>query len=140
MKIQFKKFSRFGRVPTKAMPGSAGFHVFSSCEVRSRLGETKQIPFDIGFKFSKKICCRIYPRSGLSLSPTFVGGSVVDSDYRENISVILTNFSSENVIVGLGDKIAQIMFVRPKTVSFEKVSDFCDTTIRASRGFGSTGK
>ena len=63
---------------------------------------------------------------------------MVDSDYRGNISVILTNSLSENVIVGLGEKTVQIMFVRPETVSFEEVSDCCDTTIRGSRGFGST--
>ena len=135
MKLLFKKFTRFGRVPTKAMPGSACFDVFSSCEVRSRPGETKQIPLNIGFQYSKKLCCRIYPRSRLSILQNFVGGGVVDFGYRGNISVILTDFSSENVIVGLGDKIAQIMFVRPQTVSFEEVSDFCDTIIRGSRGF-----
>ena len=141
MKIQLKMFSRFGRVPTKATPGFACFDVFSSCEVRLRPGETKQIPLDVGFKFLKKLCCRIYPKSELSLLPTFVGGGVVDSDYRGNISVrIITNFSPENVKVGLGDKIAQIMFTRPENVFFEEVSDFCDKTIRDSRGFRSTGK
>ena len=113
MKIKFKKFSRLGRVPRKATPGSACFDVYSSVEVILSPGETKQMPLDIGFEFSSKLCCRIYPRSGMSLLPTFVGGGVVDSDYRGNISVILTNFSSFDVNVKVGDKIAQIMFVKP---------------------------
>ena len=81
MKIKLKKFSRLGRVSRKATPGSACFDVYSSVEVRLRPGKTKQIPLDIGFKFSGKLCCRIYPRSGMPLLPTFVSGGFVDSDY-----------------------------------------------------------
>ena len=140
MKINFKKFSRLGRIPTKAIPGSACFDAHSSVEVRLKPGETKQIPLDIGFKFSKKLCCRIYPRSGLSLLPTFIGGGIIDSNYWGNISVILTNFLSSNVDVKLGDRIAQIMFVKPVPVFFKEVEDFNDNTVRSTRGFGSTGK
>lgn len=111
MKISFKKFGRFGRVPSRATYGSACFDVYSSSEVILRTGETKQIPLDIGFKISKKYCCRIYPKSGLSLLPTFVGGGVVDSDNKGNVSVILTDFSASDYNVNLGDKIAQIMFI-----------------------------
>ena len=81
---------------------------------------------DIGFKFSKKYCCRTYPKSGLSLLPKFLSGGVIDSDYRGNISVILTNFSSSDYNLNLGDKIAQIMFIRPVPVSFEEVQEFSD--------------
>lgn len=83
MRVDFKKFSSLGQVPTKATPGAACFDVYSLVEVRLRPGERKQIPLDIGFKFSKKLCCRIYPRSGLSLLPTFIGGGVIDSSYEE---------------------------------------------------------
>ena len=140
MKINFKKFSEFTPVPTKGTPGSACFDVYSSCGVKLRSGETKRIPLDIGFKFSKKLCCRIYPRSGLSLLPTFIGGGVVNFDYRGNVSVILINFSSSDVEVNVGDKIAQILFIKPVPVYFGEVEDFCDTTVRGSEGFGSTEK
>ena len=72
--------------------------------------------------------------------PTFLGGGVVDSDYRGNISVILTNFSSADYTVDVGDKIAQIMLVHPEPVSFEEVQEFSDITDRGWKGFGSTGK
>ena len=104
--------SEYGKTPKKATPGSACFDIFSSCEVKLRQQETRQIPLDVGFKFSEKLCCRIYPRSGLSLIPTFVGGGIIDSDYRGNIGVALTNFGSGYVNINRGDKIAQIMFVK----------------------------
>ena len=140
MRIQFKKFSDFAKIPKKATPGSACFDIFSSCEVKLRPGETRQRPLNIGFRFSEKLCCRIHSRSGLSLIPTFVGGGVVDSDYRGNISVILTNFGSGDVNINIGDKIAQIMFVKPVPVFFEEVSEFSDSTVRGACRFGSTGR
>ena len=138
MRIQFKKFSEFGKIPEKATPGSACFDIFSSCEVKLRSGETRQIPLDTEFKFSEKLCCRIYHRSGLSLITTFVSGEVIDSDYRGNVSVILTNNGSGYININRGDKIAQIMFVKPAPVFFEEVSEFSDSTVRRVCGFGST--
>ena len=126
--------------PNKATLGSACFDIYSSAEVRLRPGETKQIPLDIGFKFSNKLCCRIYPRSSLSLLPTFIGSGIIDSDYIGNISVILTNFASFDVEVKIGDRIAQIMLIKPAQDFFEEVEDFKDTTSRGTRGFGSTDK
>ena len=64
--------------------------------------------------------CRIYPRPGLSLKPPFLGGGVIDSDYRGNISVILTSFSSWTVEINRGDRIAQIMFFKKEEVDFEE--------------------
>lgn len=114
--------------------------MFSSRELRLRPGEMKQIPLDVSFKFSKRLCCRIYPKSHLSLLPRFVGEGVIDSGYRGNIGVILTNFGASDLNINLGDKIAQIMFIKPRPVFFEEVSDFSDNTVRGSGGFGSTGQ
>ena len=82
----------------------------------------------------------MYPRSGLSLLPTFIGGGVVDSNCRGNISVILTNFVSFDVEIKVGDKIAQIMFSKPAEVLFEEVEDSSDNTVQGTKGFGSTGR
>ena len=94
MKVKFKKFSSNARLPTKSTVGSAFFDVYSAKGVLLLPGETKTADFDLGIQFSKKYVCRIYPTSNLSSKPLFVGGGVVDSNYRGNISVILTNFSS----------------------------------------------
>ena len=65
---------------------------------------------------------------------------MIDSGYRGNIGVILTNFGASDLNINLGDKIAQIMFIKPAPVFFEEVSDFSDNTVRGSGGFGSTGQ
>ena len=60
----------------------------------------------------------------MSLIPTFAGGEVIDSDYQGKIDVILTNFSWGDVKINRGDKIAQIMFVKPAPVFFMKFLNF----------------
>ena len=105
-------------VPTNATPGSARFDVYSAKSTELGPGVTKTAKLDLGMKFAKKYVCRIYPRPALSLKLIFLGrgggggggGGGVDSDYRGNISVILTNLSSWNIKIGRGDRIAQIIF------------------------------
>ena len=87
----------------------------------------------MGFQFSKKFACRIYPRCGLSLKSLFLGSGVVDSGYRGNISVILTNFDWSNVEIKKRDGISQIIFLIK-----EEADSFDDTTVRGLKGFGST--
>lgn len=79
-------------------------------------------------------------RSGLALKQgIFVLNAcgVVDSDYRNDVGVILANFGSEPFIVRQGDRIAQLMIVNHEQVEFEQVTEL-DATDR-SGGFGSTG-
>ena len=71
-------------------------------------------------KFAKKYVCRLYPRSDLSLKPLSLGG-VVDSDYRDNVSVILTNFSSWKIDIEQGDRIAQMTVLKKEEVDFVEV-------------------
>ena len=52
--------------------------------------------------------------------------------------MILTNVSSFAVDSKKGDKIAEIKFLRKEEVTFEKVGEFDYTTIRGTKGFGST--
>ena len=72
------------------------------------------------------------------MKPLFVGGGVIDSDYRGIISVILTNLSSWSVDIEQGDRIAQIMFLKKEEVESEEVNEFDDKTARDTKGFGST--
>ena len=127
MKIKFKRFSDLCRVPTKATPGFACYDVCSPVAVKIRPGGTEKIPLDIGFKFPKKFLCKAYPRWSLSLLKTFLGGGVIDSHYRVNVSIILTNFASFDVEIKVGD--------RTQEMSFEEVEDFNDVTLRGTRDF-----
>ena len=69
---------------------------------------------------------------------------VIDSDYRGEIKVILTNLSDTPHIITKGDRIAQVMVrpvIKPSLVSLSylELQDY-NNTERGSNGFGSTGK
>ena len=139
MKVKFKRFSSHACLPTKSTIGSACFNVYSAKDVSLRPSETKTVNLDLGFQFLKKYVSRFYPRSSLSLKPSSLNGGVIDSDYRGNISVILTNFSSWSIDIEKGDIIAQLMFLKKEEVGFEEVSELDDKIVRDTKGFGSTG-
>ena len=140
MKVKFKRFRSKGHVPTKATPASACYDVYSSVGITIRPGGTERVPLDIGFRFSKKYVCRAYPRSSMSVLPTFLGVGVIDFDYRGNICVILTNFAASNVEIKTGNRIAQIMFPKAEEVCFDEVDECDNRTVRGTGGFGSTSR
>ena len=50
--------------------------------------------------------------------------------------MFLTNFAACSIDIEIGDRIAQIMFLKPEKVSFDKVKEFDDRTLRGTGGFG----
>ena len=91
MTVKFKRFSSRAQIPQKATIGFACYDLFAARCVLLEPKATRSIETDLGFSFSKKHIARIYCRSSLSLQLIFVGGGVVDADYRGNARVILTN-------------------------------------------------
>ena len=116
MKVKFKKFSSRACLPTLATPGSACFDVYSSRCVTLEPGVTRLIETDLGMMFAKKYVARIYPRSGLSMKGLFLGRRVIDSDYRGNISIILTNLSQRTFEIETSDRVSQLMFLKKRTL------------------------
>lgn len=65
---------------------------------------------------------------------------VIDSDYRGELMVKLTNDNSDgnNLTIKHGDRIAQAMIVPIPSVRIDEVASL-DETVRGTGGFGSTG-
>ena len=140
MKIKFKRFSSPARIPQKARRGSACCDLFAARCVVLEPNTTRSVETDLGFCFSKKYVAKIYTGSSLPLRSIHLGGGIVDSDYRENVRVILTNLSDRRVKFNAGDRIAQVLFENKEKVDFFEVSSFDDCfTERGTGGLGSTG-
>ena len=94
-----------------------------------------------GLKMALPIGCygRIAPRSGLAIKKFIdIGAGIIDADYRGEVGVILFNFSDQEFVVNMGDRIAQIIFEKIKTPTI-KESEILDGTDRGAGGYGSTG-
>ena len=84
----------------------------------------------------------VFARSGLGIKHGVTlsnGVGVIDSDYRGEIRVGLTNLSDTAYTVAPGDRIAQLA-VMPVVQAQLEVCGSLDETERGQGGFGSTGK
>jgi dUTP pyrophosphatase len=84
---------------------------------------------------------QVRSRSGLAaMDNVFVLNSpgTIDSDYRGEIKVILTNLGTEDFIIHSGDRIAQLVLNKVTKIMFKEVTNL-DNTERGDGGFGSTG-
>ena len=77
-------------------------------------------------KKKKKKVTKSYPRSSLCLLSAFVRGGMIDSDFRRNVRVILSNFSSSGVEFNAGDRIAKAIFQKMEDPDFVEVFSLYD--------------
>ena len=84
---------------------------------------------------------QIRPRSGLAVNKGLTclnTPGTIDSDYRGEIKVLLINLSNEQQHILLGERVAQMVFVKIDIARLILVHELNDTA-RAAGGFGHTG-
>ncbi len=131
------------QIPEYATEGAAGMDVCAAVnsDVQIAPFETKLIPTGFSIELPQGYEAQIRPRSGLALKNQ-VGilnsPGTIDSDYRGEVKILLTNFGKDPFTVKRGDRIAQMIIHRYTRVEWERV-DQVNTTPRGSGGFGHTG-
>lgn len=132
-----------GEIPKYATSGSAGADL-TACIAEPILitaGKTEKIPTGIALAVPEGYAAFIYARSGLAskfgIAPANCVG-VVDSDYRGEVLVALSNHSDKDYTVEPFERIAQLVIAPVAQAEFtvEELS----STDRGEGGFGSTGK
>ena len=105
-------------------------------------GELARIPTGIAIALpSPEYVALVFARSGLGVRHGIAlsnGVGVIDSDYRGEIQVGLTNLSHTPYTISPADRIAQLAVVPVVQVNPVPVADL-DETERGNGGFGSTG-
>lgn len=84
---------------------------------------------------------QVRSRSGLALKYGVIitqGIGTIDSSYRGDIGVILTNTGTEPFEIEHGDRIAQAVLVKVEHIDWEVVKNL-DETERGEGGFGNSG-
>ena len=142
--IRVKKLRQKAILPTYGSAEAAGADLYACLEepITIAPGESVFVPTGLAMELPKGYAGLIYARSGLAckrgLAPANKVG-VVDSDYRGEFMVVLHNHGSENQCIAHGERIAQLVITPVYTPGFTEVAELEDT-LRASGGFGSTGK
>lgn len=130
-------------LPKYMSKGAAGMDLYAHVteEVILYPGEIKLIPTGIKIALPIGYEAQIRPRSGLALNygigiPNSPG--TIDSDYRGEIKIILTNFGKVEFSINRGDRIAQMVINKVEIAQWNLVTSL-DETERGEEGFGHTG-
>lgn len=127
--------------PFKATPGAAGHDLRAVRDYRVPAGGGRVlVDTGLGLTLPGGTYGRIAERSGLALHHSIaVAGGVVDRDYTGALGVLLVNWGDGEYRVRRGDRIAQLIVERVcRCRAVERASPSA-TTVRGSRGYGSTG-
>lgn len=146
MKIKIKRLdSEFDDIPLPEYqtPGSAGMDLRAAVSKPLTInpGQTVLVPTSLAIALPDGYEAQVRSRSGLAARYgvfALNAPGTIDSDYRGEIKVILSNFGSEPFTINRGDRIAQLVVARYEKVQLELVQELPDT-IRQDGGFGSTG-
>lgn len=132
-------------LPSYATEGSAGMDLRACIDapIEIKPGETQLIPTGIAIHISDNgLAAVLLPRSGLGHKHGIVLGNLtglIDSDYQGQVFVSCWNRGSQNYVIQVGERIAQMVFLPVAMVDFAVVDDF-DASERGAGGFGSSGR
>jgi len=154
--VKVKKIGKDSKIPERTTEGSSGYDVYAyrvldkwTKEVISDLSEPVEIKPGETILFGIGVCMEILEthhaiivsRSGLSTKFRVEAchpGAPIDSDYRGEPAVLLSNTGNKSFIVSKHMRIAQMVFMQreiPLMVETEELSE----TERGDKGHGSTG-
>jgi len=161
MKVQIKKVRKNAIIPKYQTPGSAGFDVHAVIDKAVEgyfdgpyapdgsayyvYSNTQCIvPTGLAFSIPQGYELQIRPRSGLAAKKCITitnSPGTLDSDYLDELFVIIRNEGKEMFVIKEGDRIAQCVLKQVERAEFEEVADFDEETKKKDRGggFGSTG-
>lgn len=105
-------------------------------------GERVSIPTGLIFDIPEGYSLRIHSRSGLSLKSGLIlvnGEGIVDSDYVEEVMLLMINVSSVGISIEERDRIAQAELVQNQSYAFNTLTERPLQKTNRTGGLGSTG-
>jgi dUTP pyrophosphatase len=129
--------------PDYATDGAAGADLRAALSGPLELlpGERALVPTGLTLEIPAGFQGEVRARSGLALRKGLClanGVGTIDSDYRGEVGVILTNLGREPVTIERGERIAQLI-VSPVARARFVASPLLADSFRGEGGFGSTG-
>jgi dUTP pyrophosphatase len=143
--LRVKILDSAARLPIVAHPGEdLGYDVFAleaadlapRATVRLRTGIAVEARHP---KTGDPLGLLVRDRSSMGARGLACTGGVIDAGYRGEILIVMTNLGDAPVEIRPGDKIAQMVPVPVLTGDVQLV-DSLENSVRAERGFGSSGK
>ena len=130
-------------LPGYETAGSSGMDLRAAVEEDMTLppGQVALVPTGLHIAVPFGYEAQVRPRSGLALKNrigVLNSPGTIDSDYRNEVGIILANFGDEPFTIVRGMRIAQMVICRSHQAEIVEVEELSDTE-RGLGGFGSTG-
>jgi len=143
--LRVKRLEVGARLPVVAHPGEdLGYDVFALERVVLAPRVTVKVRTGIAVEARHPVTGEplgllVRDRSSMAARGLATTGGVIDAGYRGEILIVMTNLSDSAVEFQPGEKIAQMVPVPVLTGPVQEVESLEDS-VRAAKGFGSTGK
>lgn len=128
-------------LPQYQTAGAAGMDVRASHDCVVKVGQTQLVATGFAIAVPIGYEAQLRPRSGLALKNGITllnAPGTIDSDYRGEVKVIVTNLGAEDFSIQRGDRIAQLVVAPVVHVQWQDVESL-DETARSGGGFGHSG-
>jgi dUTP pyrophosphatase len=143
LRVQF--LDPAARLPVVAHPGEdLGYDVFSLEAITLVPHEALKVRTGIAVEARHPLTgaglgLLVRDRSSMASRGIATTGGVIDAGYRGEILIVMVNLTNATISLAAGDKIAQMIPVPVLTGEVQAVESLEDS-LRAAKGFGSTGK
>ena len=145
MKLFVKRLDPRVQLPAYQTPGAAAMDLAALLDAPVTIAPRQLASISTGLAIALPDAgwvALVFARSGLGIKHGIAlsnGVGVIDSDYRGELKVGLTNLSDEPYTIQPGDRIAQLMVVPVGQAAVHELEELPPTD-RGAGGFGSTGK
>jgi len=140
MKLKIKKVKENAKIPKYALKDDVALDLFCVEKTELKPNEIKMISTGIAMEIPRGYAGLIWDKSGLAGKYGIkTMGGVIDSGYRGEIKVVITNFSDKKYIFEEGEKVAQIIIQKVEQPEIFEVEELNESE-RGENNFGSTGK
>lgn len=141
LKILIQRLLPEAQMPKYAHTGKFGdlaADLYAAEAMTIEPGATVAVRTGIAMELPSTHGALVEDRSGLAVRGITTLAGVIDSGYRGELKIVMTNLSREPHMVEVGQRIAQLRIVQRIEALFEEV-EAVNETVRGEGGFGSTG-
>ncbi len=144
MQISVRRLHPDAVLPSAAHEGDAGCDLVAVASVTLAAGGGRaMVPTGFAMALPAGTAGFVLPRSGLASRHGITCANapgLIDAGYRGEVKVALVNLDPTNdYVVQVGDRIAQLVVLPVPTVTFLEVDEL-DASERGEGGFGSSGR
>lgn len=130
-------------LPEYQTEGSAAMDLRAAVDEEMTInpGQTVLVPTGLKIALPRGYELQIRPRSGLALKNNLTilnSPGTIDSDYRGEVKIILSNFGDTSFVVERGMRVCQALLAEVARIEWQTVSQVPETD-RGEGGFGHTG-